>query len=87
VKFYFCNNISWQSIGEKLYVIDEVSLKVYTFENVGKLFIERIQENKFCEIVEEISSLYKADYHIVYNDMVDFVNDLIEVKILTRCEV
>ncbi len=78
MKIKYSNKISWQLFQDKVFVINEVTHKQYTFDGIYKWFWLQLKDEILLEnIVKKIHlSVVEVDYHEILMDYQVYVNKL-----------
>lgn len=85
MQLQYSKHISWQLLNNKVYIIDEITEKVYELENAAKDFWTSIETiNSLDEIIESLSKIYNVSKDILMRDMTIFTNNLISQKLVVK---
>ncbi len=90
-KVSFSTHISWQKIPNTnfAFVYNILTHKYYELQNTDLYIWELIGERgnvDIDEIIKEVSIYYQIDFNEIKEDILKFVNSLIEVGVLTIYE-
>lgn len=83
-KYIISPHISWQSLMDKLYIIDECTHKMYVLDDsISKQLWEAIRiEDELQKVIKDISLLYQMDENIVLNDCNEWFKEMENIGIL-----
>lgn len=85
MEIYYSNHISWQLLDNKVYIIDEITLKIYSLQDVAKDFWILIKDNhSFKKIINILSERYNISNDILISDMNEFRDSLVSEKLLVK---
>jgi len=78
-----CKYISWQRIGENVYIFNELEHKVFILEDVSADFWQLIvTKNNMYEVVKEMLDKYNTDEDTIRKDVLLFVEKLSEISVI-----
>ena len=73
-----------EDFGDSLVVFDELNEKFYSFDEIEKFIWNMLESNSFDEIISAVIKEYDADYEQVKHDIILFVDELIEYKLIEK---
>lgn len=74
MKIKYNSFISWQKIGETVFVINEISKQMYFFDDIATEFWLQIEKSiNFNSMIENLISLYEMPEYEISNDVKDFL--------------
>lgn len=85
---YFCPiTISWQQIGDVVYIFDEESRGIHILEKTAVDFWNLLNQNKTIEeMLEDLVGKYNVSKTILEKDVLEFIETLIQKNILQKRE-
>lgn len=81
----YYRGISWQSIGDIVYIINEDNKESFTLDGVAKSFWILIEKYSLLkEILNVLQKEYNVDRDIIFEDIKDIINDLINNNLIVE---
>lgn len=85
-KYIIAKSISWQSLMEKIYIIDERTKCMYVLEDEvsKKIWNEIYLRNDLENVIDEMSLKYKVDKNIIEKDCMEWLDEMVKIGALER---
>ena len=79
-----CSNVSWNKIGDTVYIINEKNCDMFELVDVSSVFWMEIYEQKkdIFEIISYIAKYYNENIEDVQTDIMDLYNQFLEEGLL-----
>ena len=79
-----CSNVSWNKIGDTVYIINEKNCDMFQLVDVSSVFWMEIYEQKkdIFEIIAYIAKYYNVNIEDVQTDIMDLYNQFLEEGLL-----
>lgn len=85
LEYSFNNNVIYKQGDKMLMAYNQENGDMYEFNEVGaEIFLLIAQEKKMKEIFEELTHKYSTTIDMIYDDVLELINRLIELKIIKK---